>query len=160
MYPNSSFNCTLPTGAAWDRTLGWLVNTKDKTLEQIITNSSGLGNYLDNSFEISTSARYYSSGNNYTAVNGSYTKPANNVTNIIGVRLTTGAAPTRNVSNNIFDLAGNYREWTTESRESNGYMVNRGGAFNESAGSAGDRGFINATSDGDSSVGFRPVIFL
>ncbi len=125
MYTGTSFTCTLPTGATWDRILGWLVNTNNKSLSNLSRCDSSWGNTRDNdnSFSISPTAQYSNDrGNTYTAVNDSYTKPGGT-----SVLLTTGAAPTRNVSNNIFDLTGNVGELTTE--VFNEYPVYRGQNF-------------------------------
>ena len=155
MYTGASFTCTLPTGAAWDRTLGWLVNTSNKSLNGVATNSSNWGNYCDVGFSVSSTAKYSTnSGGSYAPVSGSYTKPAT------GVLLTTGAAPARNVSNNIFDLAGNVYEWTTEVSGSD--LVIRGGNFYVS-GSSGPSSIRNDggyATDAYYDVGFRPALYL
>lgn len=152
MYASSSFVCTLPTGAAWDRTLGWLINTTDKTLAEIVVNSSGWGNYSDASFDVSSAAQYSTDyGSSYNSVNVSYSKqPAS------GVLLTTGAGQTRNVSNNIFDLAGNVFEFTTE-----GTGVARGGSFSSSGliknVTYREYSYMNLPS---SSFGFRAALYV
>ena len=44
----------LLTNAAWDRILDWLINTENKTLEKIASNSSEWGNYSDDTFSGTT----------------------------------------------------------------------------------------------------------
>ena len=47
MYPNSDFTSTLLTGAAWDRTLCWLYETREKSMAEIVGDSTSWGNYPD-----------------------------------------------------------------------------------------------------------------
>ena len=154
MYTSSNYTCTLPTGAAWDRTIDWLIETGDKTLTKATYQSIVWGNYNSVDFEVEPTA-YGSTdlGRNYTTISNSK-KPASNML------LTTGAAPTRNVSNNIFDLAGNIREWTTE--VIGAAFVDRGGNFDDSGliKSADFRDSYNNSSDRLYSIGFRPALFL
>ncbi len=89
MYPEIS---SLLTGAAWDRTLCWLYETGEKSIAEIVGNSTSWGNYLDDN-----------DGNN-------------------GI-INTGTE--RTIANNIYDLAGNLREWTTEAGNTT-YRVYRG----------------------------------
>lgn len=90
--------CSLPTGAAWDRTLGWLVQTKNKDLADISSDSTSWGNYQDDD------------STNNPAKTGMTSKA---------------------VSNNIYDLAGNVSEWTTQAYNRNGKSsrVIRGGDY-------------------------------
>lgn len=61
---------------------------------------------------------------------------------------------------NIFDMASNVREWTTETSSSSGDpCVGRGGSCNSSSIYTSDRFDNNASSSG-SSVGFRPLLYL
>ena len=98
MYTSESYTCTLPTGAAWDRTIDWIIETEDKDLSKATYNSSDWGNYSNIGFEVtSANAQGATDGKSYSSVSE---KPESKML------LTTGAAPNRNVSNNIFDLAG------------------------------------------------------
>ena len=87
MYTSSEFTSLLLTGAAWDRTLSWLEETGAVTLEKIIVDSKSWGNYRDDTFSGTTSG----------------------TTSLIN----TGSMTQTRV-NNIYDLAGNLFEWTTE----------------------------------------------
>ena len=82
MYTSEEFTSFLPTGAAWDRTLGWLVETGAVTQDEIL-DSTSWGNYNDDTFS-----------------------------NTTGLINTGKYGQTK--KNNIFDLAGNLGEWTTE----------------------------------------------
>ena len=83
MYTSSDFTSSLSTGAAWDRTLGWLQETGAVSKLEIIADSKSWGNYTDDTFS--------------------------NTTGLIN----TGAY-TETEKNNIYDLAGNLWEWTTQ----------------------------------------------
>ena len=98
---NSSLNSSLLTGAAWDRTLGWLIETENKDLSQVVINSSNWGNYSDSTFTGT------------------------------GSLANTGAFGDNTKANNIYDLAGNVSEWTTET-SSDSNIVYRGGDYSNS----------------------------
>lgn len=153
MYEGKSFTCTLPTGAAWDRTLGWLVNTEDKTLSEISSNSSNWGNYSTVSFSVISTAKGTTSGSTYSAVSDS-TKPASRML------LTTGAATDRNVSNNIYDLAGNVEEWTTEVIGSNPNPASRGGYYYFGGDETASIRHNSSDNLCNIFVGFRPALYL
>ena len=84
-------------GIQWDETLKWLIDTGEKTYAEIGSNSTSWGNYSNNSFT------YYTNTSKSTA-----TKAANRST-----RIPSGAYEGAN-ANNVFDLAGNVRDWTLE----------------------------------------------
>ena len=94
MYTSSEFTSSLLTGAAWDRTLSWLEETGEVTLEEIIVDSKSWGNYNDDSFSGTTSL------------------------------INTGSM-TQTEANNIYDIAGNLSEWTTEANDAD-CRVSRG----------------------------------
>ena len=125
----------LVSGAGWDRTLNWLIETKAKTENEVFVNSSSWGNYDD------------STGN------------AKTNSGIDNMNYTTG----RNEAwkaNNIYDLAGNVWDWTTEADSSAG-RVYRGGCY----GNDGSDNPASNRSDDDSGIsdsylGFRPALYL
>ena len=118
--PNYGATSMLCTGACWDSMLDFIKNTKN------VTSSTDWGNYKDAEFDI-TRGKYaeYASGTlgNFIAVEGTYKKELYSVSNKY-ILLTTGASE-RNSAKNIYDVAGNCWEWTTESNSS-GYRVDRG----------------------------------
>ncbi|MBR1802594.1 MAG: hypothetical protein IJ777_01295 [Clostridia bacterium] len=127
MYNNTKFHCDLLTGSAWDRIMGYIQeggSTSTKTEEQVIVDSKEWGNYAGSQFTITRGMYREDTDSSYHSVgereNGQYEKAGDK-----NVLLTTGAAPTRNVSKNIYDLAGNVEEWIAESQGSN--VVLRGG---------------------------------
>ena len=126
MYNSEEFTDTLLTHSAWDRTVGWIYETKGKTLAQICDDSGSWGNYYDVTFDITEGKYSEDWGSTYTEVSGKYTKQKEDY-----VLLTTGAT-TRNSTNNIFDLAGNVWEWTLSSYTSDdgsSDRTSRGGRF-------------------------------
>lgn len=94
---NASLNSSLLTGPAWDRTLGWLYETGNKTAIQIVIDSKDWGNYSDDTFSGTTEL------------------------------INTGTL-SQTKANNIYDLAGNVREWTTEALNPS-YRVGLGGGY-------------------------------
>ena len=73
-------------GNQWDRVMNWLVETGAKTQEEVYINSSSWGNYLN-----STDAAATDSGSKQTSGKNEAWQ-----------------------ANNIYDLAGNYYDWTQE----------------------------------------------
>ena len=101
-------------GIQYDETLKWLIDTGEKTYAEIASDSTSWGNYKNNSFT------YYTNTSKSTA-----TKAANNST-----RIPSGAYEGAN-ANNVFDLAGNVRDWTLESDGSGtgSFRYSRGGRY-------------------------------
>lgn len=127
---NSTLNSSIPTGAVWDRTLGWIYETGNKTLSELVIDSKSWGNYHDDI----------------------YTSPFSEMYN-------TGSM-SHTVANNIYDLAGNLFELTTEETMANGiHSVYRGGdySWNGYTCPAASR----TCTDGESTyyVGFRIVLY-
>ena len=50
MYTSGDFTSSLPTGAAWDRTLSWLEETKQVSILELVGDSKTWGNYWDDEF--------------------------------------------------------------------------------------------------------------
>ena len=114
LYNSDNYGATsmLCSGACWDSMLDFIKDSSHN-----ITNSSGWGNYRDSeTYKVYRGSIYSnSSWNLANTTNGT------DVTNDL---LTTGATE-RNVAKNIYDVAGNCMEWTTESGTSN-CRVDRG----------------------------------
>ena len=105
-------NTNVETGIAWgnqfDRTLAWLVETGNKTKQEITDDSSNWGNYENATFEYINS-----SGNIATKNKDSYT------------RIPTGSTEYTK-ANNIYDLAGNVWDGTMEAYDTD-HRSSRGG---------------------------------
>ena len=109
---NKNIGTSVIWGCQWDRTLIWLIETGNKTKEEICKSSAGWGNQKNSEFE-------------YINNNGSKsTKLAGTPT-----RIPTGSSEYTN-SNNIYDLTGNVRDITMTSYAEN-YRTSKGLGYYE-----------------------------
>ena len=103
----------LCTGATWDSMLDFI-----KDSSHSVTNSTTWGNYNNSETYTINRGKYavYNTSNytlgNFQDVGNEYSKEKST-----SILLTTGATE-RNSSKNIYDVAGNCWEWTTESNSS------------------------------------------
>ena len=122
LYNTNEYGATsmLCTGACWDSMLDFIKDSKHS-----VTDSTTWGNHKNSeTFEITRGAYAVFNTSNYTLgsfnnVGSKYSKTKDTT-----ILLTTGATE-RNCSKNIYDVAGNCFELTTESHSS-GYRVIRG----------------------------------
>ena len=120
LYNTNEYGATsmLCTGACWDSMLDFIKDSKHS-----VTDSTKWGNYSNSETYTINRGKYavYSSGTlgNFQDVDNEYSKEKSK-----SILLTTGATE-RNCSKNIYDVAGNCWEWTTESYSSS-YRVSRG----------------------------------
>ena len=105
----------LCTGACWDSMLDFIKDSKHS-----VTDSTKWGNYKNSE----TYKIYRGSLYNNSSWSLADTTNGTDVTKGTSILLTTGATE-RNCSKNIYDVAGNCFEWTTESHSSSG-RVSRG----------------------------------
>ena len=139
---NTNVETGMIWGNQWDRTLMWLIETGSKTKEQIADDSTSWGNYYNATFEYVNS-----SGSTATKNEGSST------------RIPTGSAEYTK-ANNIYDLAGNVRDWTMEACSTysrvfrGGFCYDGGGYF-----PADGRSSINPTIS-DSRYGCRSALYI
>jgi len=112
---NEKIRTGLIWGSLWDETLQWLIDSGNKTYEEIAKDSTSWGNYNNATFEYTTT-----SGTKVTKSSGSSTQ------------IPAGSTEYTN-ANNIYDLAGGYSwEWTAEASGSDdrglrgGYCSNFG----------------------------------
>ena len=140
----------LCTGAAWDSMLDFI---KDK--DHNVTSSTSWGNYYN-----SVTYRVYRgsllNGSTWSVAdttNGSY------VTKNKEILLTTGATK-RNSSKNIYDVAGNCYEWTTEACIATD-RVFRGGYYssNGSGNPASHRRYCDP-GNSEKFISFRPLLYV
>ena len=125
----------LISGAGWDRTLNWLIETKAKTENEVFGNSSSWGNYNDSTGNAKTNSG--PSNMNYTTGRNEAWK-----------------------ANNIYDLAGNVRDWTTEANSSD-LRVCRGGFCNDNGSSYPASNRDDLDSDySNGYIGVRPALYL
>ena len=145
----------LCTGAAWDSMLDFV-----KDSNHSVTDSTTWGNYKNSeTFEITRGSYAVLNTSNYTL--GSFNNVESNYSKMKGksILLTTGATE-RNSSKNIYDVAGNYCEWTTEALDTSGRVVRGGNSFcNGSDDPASGRADDDPTySNFDYS--FRPLLYV
>jgi len=139
-------NENVETGMIWgcqfDRTLMWLIESGDKTKEQVAKDSKDWGNYKNNAIEYVNS-----SGATVSTTEGSYT-------------IIPAGASEQTKANNIYDLAGNVWDRTMEAYGSN-YRVSRGGVYSNASTyyPAHYRGNGSPTSYGDN-VGARAALYI
>ena len=107
-------------GNQWDRTLMWLIESGNKTKEEICEDSTTWGNYKNATFE-------YIDNNGNRVI-----KNAGDET-----RIPTGSSEYTK-ANNIYDLAGNVSDWTMEINDINRYRISRDG-------NAGTNGYYSTT---------------
>ena len=93
---NNNVETGMIWGNQWDRTLMWLIESGNKTIEEISKDSINWGNYKNSTFNYKNS-----SGKLLTKNAGS-----------IAIIPTGSSEYTK--ANNIYDLAGNVREWSIE----------------------------------------------
>ena len=139
----------LCTGAAWDSMLDFIKDSSHN-----VTSSSSWGNYKNSdTYKVYRGSLYSSTWSAADTTNGS------DVTKDTSILLTTGATE-RNSSKNIYDVAGNCWEWTTEAYDTYVRVI-RGGYYygNGSLSPASYRNLSHPTySNNDGS--FRPLLYV
>ena len=139
---NTNVETGMIWGNQWDRTLMWLIETGSKTKEQIADDSTSWGNYYNATFEYVNS-----SGSTATKNEGSST------------RIPTGSAEYTK-ANNIYDLAGNVRDWTMEASSTDG-RVYRGGYCNNGGGyGPADSRYDDTPASSHYSFGCRSALYI
>ena len=155
-------------GTAWDTTIQWISNSTGRSLTE---GCKDWGNYWDSNYTIKGlyAKHNYNKGWFPALVykNGLYTKGSEYT------EVATGAAvegnPTRNTACNIYDIAGNMWEWTTETgkydsmvEKATTYAVRRGGSFDSGTFdySVSSRTGFYSADDCSVNIGFRVVLYL
>ena len=106
MVNSGGYTSSLMFGIQWDLMLAFMQNKGGVDESTLTTDSTNIGNYVDNKWSIiNNKAKYYADG---TWNDGSYTKEEEGA-----VLLTTGASDSF-AKMNIYDVAGNVIEWTLE----------------------------------------------
>ena len=141
----------LCTGAAWDSMLDFIKDSSHN-----VTSSTSWGNYkYSDTYKVYRGSLFSDYGSTWSAAD---TTNGSDVTKDTNILLTTGATE-RNSSKNIYDVAGNCDEWTTEASYTN-LRVIRGGCYGSgSGGPASYRSGISPT-DSVSYDSFRPLLYV
>lgn len=120
---NNNITTMMITGSLWDETLDWLVSSG-------ATNSEGTAlTYQLVGSNSTTFGNYYNATFNYIAKDAEMPTATETKETSKSVLIPTGSAEYTK-TNNIYDMAGNVWEWTTEAY-STGYRVCRGGVYND-----------------------------
>ena len=128
---------TLTYGAEWDTCMQWLIDSREKTSDEVIKDSTSWGNYYASKV----------TGNDGNTLKESYTRTL----------LNTGVTE-YTMANNIYDLAGNLDELTME-QYATSYCSNRGNDYYSTSNAAGinrNMGYISGTGY----CGFRPSLYI
>ena len=118
---NNNITTMMITGSLWDETIDWLVSSGATdsegtalTYQLVGSNSTTFGNYYNATF-------------NYIAKDAEIPTATETKETSKSVLIPTGSAEYTK-TNNIYDMAGNVWEWTTEAYSTN-YRVYRGGFY-------------------------------
>lgn len=160
MYPDADFTISLLTSSAWDRTLGWFVNTGSKSVFEVAVDSTSWGNYVNSQYTLTTGAYGLDTFQEITEDSPLIKQKGDEY------KLKTGSSDLFCV-NNVFDFAGNAAEWVLSTEHDDSYFRSRGGCFMR------DRNQSFVTLDSQTSVfweyvsmgqgrdtGFRAAIYL
>ena len=159
MYSNNKYvESSLVTGTQWDMVMKF-ISEKENYSD---VKSTPWGNYTDGQVTYSQGQGKYIEVDNSNGVEkGSFTTSDNKYH--YGVRTTASSEDVK--KNNLYDIAGNLWEWTTESAQVDGITsalnVLRGGSFYRSYEGvpACYRNYRYAV-DTNTSGGFRPVLYI
>ena len=119
---NNNITTMMITGSLWDETLDWLVSSG-------ATNSEGTAlTYQLVGSESTTFGNYYDATFNYIAKDAEMPTATETKETSKSVLIPTGSAEYTK-TNNIYDMAGNAEEWTTEAYSTNYTFATYGRVF-------------------------------
>lgn len=150
---------SLMFGIQWDLVLKYIEMKGDKTQNELKTDSTTWGNYLNSTFNVTRNHVQYTTspsiGSSWKTVDTNYVKASST-----SVLLTTGAT-NRNNTLNIYDLAGNVWEWTLETTKdtSKPCTVRSASDHDDAKTYPVSCRFNDVTSDANYSLGFRCVLY-
>lgn len=118
---NNNITTMMITGSLWDETLDWLVSSETTNSEGTVLTYQLVGS------NSTTFGNYYNATFNYIAKDAEMPTATETKAIITKTRIPAGSAEYTK-TNNIYDMAGNVWEWTTEAY-STYYRVCRGGFY-------------------------------
>ena len=154
MVKSENYTSSLMFGVQWDLVLKYL-ETKGTAQADLKTDSTSIGNYYDNLWEITNeNSKYAPNGSGWTS--GARGKKELNTS----ILLSTGASETFS-KQGIYDIAGNVWEWTLEKTDdnSNPCMHRGGGVIDKSMNYPASRRSIGHILYNLSYLGFRVTLF-
>ena len=137
---NTNVETGMIWGNQWDRTLMWLIESGNKTKEEICDNSNSWGNYLDSEFD-------------YISENGKVVRKLVEK----AAKIPTGSTEYTK-ANNIYDLAGNVTDWTLQANGINRRDY-RGRNFVSKNSSSSDR-YSAFAEGGHNNNGCRAMLYI
>lgn len=155
---SGSYTSSLMFGVQYDLVLKYIEVKKATTKDNLISNSKMIGNYYDNLWELTNENAKYSidNGDKFDYCPKPYSK-----TSASAILLTTGADKVFSLAN-IYDIAGNLREWTLEksSNDNSHPCIFRGGDYS-CLGSDNPANYrnLNSTASSSSIIGFRISLY-
>ena len=130
-------------GCIFDETLQWLIESGNKTQNEVAIDSINWGNYYRSSFE-------------YISETGTKVSKSNTS----AVKIPTGSSE-KNKANNIYDLAGNVSEWTLEQNASfSYYMRGRNYGVSSNIHNVSDRVAFGDSLVKNIEYGFRSCLYI
>ncbi len=162
-------------GTAWDTTIQWISNSTGRSLT---VGCKDWGNYLDSpSYTLKGLYAKHNYNNGWIPAlvynNGSYKKNSQNSNNEhteVATGVTVEGDSKRNSACNIYDMAGNMWEWTTETgkydstaEKATVYAVHRGGSFDDDVSNypvSSRNGDATVSYSYNLNVGFRVVLYI
>ena len=137
-------------GVQWDLVLKYIETKGANLKDKLTTDSTTIGNYSDNLWNIKNTNAKYSENNG-----SSFTACPKQKTENASILLTTGADTSFSLMN-IYDIAGNVWEWTREFYTAYGRCVGRGGYYGNNGSNGPAKNRINTdTSYSGNDFGFR-----
>lgn len=118
---NNNITTMMITGSLWDETLDWLVSSETTNSEGTVLTYQLVGS------NSTTFGNYYNATFNYIAKDAEMPTATETKETSKSVIIPTGSAEYTK-TNNIYDMAGNVWEWTTEAYSTD-YRVCRGGYY-------------------------------
>ena len=150
-------NANLLFGIQWDLTLKFLQENADLSMNDITTDSTKWGNFVNSSVNINQGQYQV---DNWESINWMNINSGSTVTKATSSiwKLTTGASNSTKKLN-IFDIAGNVAEWTLESNSTGNIIARGGDGYNQDSESSAENHAYHGISDANSYTGFRATIY-
>ena len=137
-----------------DQVYNYVTQLQAAQLAQSMYNSNKFTSDLMNSYAWDTATLFLQKCGTNTA----YSRK--NSVNTTLSQTGTNIQSTKDVQCNVYDMASNVREWTTETSDDSVHpCVSRGGSYNYSNGCTSNHNYGLTSSSGDN-IGFRPLLFI